>query len=726
MRTKVAQQESELQRLVLAQANTRASKQVMLGVESNTNAPSAGTPPSASTPAPSGAAALKQKLTTKTTRRKHPEMMQYRDLEQGDKVRYSVDQKGRYGEVVNTVRKGGKFNVIFSGPSDNDAIQTQTWAATEELLSNKGISLVVEKVKAGVSFDSVILDKSKKDQINAAIAQVDHHDLIFNQWGFADVFEKGTAVSMLFHGPPGTGKGNPLTEPILTPDGFVPMGSIVPGSQVIGADGCPTKVERIFPLGDKEVYKVTLSDNAVLRVTDEHLWQVRRKGKSMVVDTNELEFGDQIPLISKPVEYNTNQEELPIDPWVLGALLGDGSFRPGGSLQFTTGNESIVAEMKTRLSKGVRLYSRNKLQHNLIGDGFDEPVSGQPPLRYGIMWRKLADLGLKGCHSYNKFIPDVYLYGSLATRIQVLQGLLDTDGNGRGGNAIEYGTTSTYLRDGVMELVRSLGGIAWVTRVDDRPKNAHPCYIIRIQMPPEFKTFLASGKTYGRSATRPTTRRVASIELDGVEACQCIYVEASDHLYVAGDYVVSHNTLMAQAIADKYHQKLKIISTAEIQTPEPGGAERNIQKAFDDAKDGKTLLLFDECNGLITDRSRVGMILVAQINSLLTGLEKYTGIAVFTTNRLEALDPAFDRRLSLKLEFPMPDAEHREKIWQRMFPKQAPLAPDIRWADLASIEIAGGHIKNVVLKAARLAATTKAKLITDEILWECLEKRWSR
>lgn len=180
-------------------------------------------------------------------------------------------------------------------------------------------------------------------------------------------------------------------------------------------------------------------------------------------------------------------------------------------------------------------------------------------------------------------------------------------------------------------------------------------------------------------------------------------------------------TLMGQAIADKFNYKLKVISTAEIETPEPGGAERNIQKHFQEASDGKTVLLFDECDSLIHDRGRVGMIMAAQINALLTALENHKGIVIFTTNRLGSLDTAFERRLSLKLEFPMPDAEHRVMIWKRMFPSQAPVDTNVRWQDLAKVEIAGGHIKNVVLKAARKAAASKAKRITDDIIWDCLE-----
>jgi AAA+ superfamily predicted ATPase len=181
-------------------------------------------------------------------------------------------------------------------------------------------------------------------------------------------------------------------------------------------------------------------------------------------------------------------------------------------------------------------------------------------------------------------------------------------------------------------------------------------------------------------------------------------------------------TLMAQAIADKYGKKLQMVSTAEIETPEPGGAERNLKKYFTEADKNNSVLLFDECDSLITDRKRVGMILAAQINALLSELERYKGVVVFTTNRLEALDPAFERRLSLKLEFPMPDREHRVLIWKRMFPARAPLDKNIRWEDLASVKVAGGHIKNVVLAAARMAAANGDKKITDEVIWHCLEK----
>lgn len=168
-------------------------------------------------------------------------------------------------------------------------------------------------------------------------------------------------------------------------------------------------------------------------------------------------------------------------------------------------------------------------------------------------------------------------------------------------------------------------------------------------------------------------------------------------------------TLMAQAIADRLDLRLKIIATADIQSSEPGQAERNIRDAFKNAKDGKTLILFDECDSLIFDRTVVGAILGAQVNELLSSLEHFDGITIFTTNRIEILDEAVDRRLALKLEFAMPSQEERAEIWKRMIPEEAPLTGDIDFMKLASVEIAGGHIKNAVLRAARIAATQKLK-----------------
>lgn len=166
-------------------------------------------------------------------------------------------------------------------------------------------------------------------------------------------------------------------------------------------------------------------------------------------------------------------------------------------------------------------------------------------------------------------------------------------------------------------------------------------------------------------------------------------------------------TLMAQAIANKHDMKLKIIATADVESSSPGEAERNIRQHFADATREKSIMLFDECDSLIYTRQNVGPIMGAQVNELLSQIERFEGITIFTTNRLGTLDEAVNRRLALKLEFDMPDREQRAEIWQRMFPIKAPLDEAVDWLRLAIVEITGGYIKNCVLRAARMAAAEK-------------------
>lgn len=181
-------------------------------------------------------------------------------------------------------------------------------------------------------------------------------------------------------------------------------------------------------------------------------------------------------------------------------------------------------------------------------------------------------------------------------------------------------------------------------------------------------------------------------------------------------------TLMAQAIASKLDYTLKIISTADIESSKPGESERNIRKHFKDAKGGKTILLFDECDSLIYHRGGVGPIMGAQINELLSQIERFNGITLFTTNRLGTLDEAMNRRLALKLEFSMPTQEQRAEIWKRMFPEEAPVHKDVDWKRLAIVELTGGYIKNAVLRAARMAAIQKLPDTEKEIKMEHLVK----
>lgn len=105
-----------------------------------------------------------------------------------------------------------------------------------------------------------------------------------------------------------------------------------------------------------------------------------------------------------------------------------------------------------------------------------------------------------------------------------------------------------------------------------------------------------------------------------------------------------------------------------------------------------------------------------EVNYLLQRMETFDGISILTTNFERAIDEAFKRRLRFRIHFPMPEAEERAELWRRMLPAAAPVAGDLRFDDLGRrYKLAGGNIKNAVLRAAFYAAEAGSP-ITGEYL----------
>lgn len=169
----------------------------------------------------------------------------------------------------------------------------------------------------------------------------------------------------------------------------------------------------------------------------------------------------------------------------------------------------------------------------------------------------------------------------------------------------------------------------------------------------------------------------------------------------------------AHCIAKALGQELLIISAAEVQSSEPGATERNIQDAFKSATEDNKVLFLDECDSLITTRSDLGLVLAAQVNCLLTEIEKFEGVCILATNRIETMDEALERRLALIVEFPFPKYSQRVEIWRKLLPKKLPLAEGVSSDVLAQPKFTGGQIKNIILQAARLAVAEDAKEVTQ-------------
>jgi phosphate starvation-inducible PhoH-like protein len=363
------------------------------------------------------------------------------------------------------------------------------------------------------------------------------------------------------------GRAQPYDSEVLTPWGFRSIGSLEVGDLVIGSDGQPTPVLGVYPQGRKEVFRVRTQDGASTLCCGEHLWAVmthadRRRGRPQrVVETRSMigrlraahAHRYELPLVSRPAEFEPR--DVPMNPYALGLLLGDGCLTTSTTPSFTTADPELALTLESALD-GIELRRKNEVDYVL------RHTAGH---RGGVIVSNpvtvvLRDLGLAGTRSNTKFVPELYLHNSSDVRLAVLQGLLDTDGgpvtqHGRTCR-VQYGTSSARLRDDVVFLVRSLGGVAyWRTRhaAGRRPGRARgrdvhhrlDAYVLDIRMPAGVEPFRLARKreAYEVSGGGRPMRFIDSIEPAGEQETLCIQVAAADSLYVTDDFLVTHNTL---------------------------------------------------------------------------------------------------------------------------------------------------------------------------------------
>lgn len=170
-------------------------------------------------------------------------------------------------------------------------------------------------------------------------------------------------------------------------------------------------------------------------------------------------------------------------------------------------------------------------------------------------------------------------------------------------------------------------------------------------------------------------------------------------------------TICAEAIAHSLGMKLLVVDYAELESMWMGETPKNIAGAFRAAVEQNAVLFFDEADAIAVRRS-AGAALAHEresnvtVNVLLREVEAFNGVVIFATNLAANFDPAFERRIRTHVRFLMPGVEERERIWQvQIHPRKTPLAPDVKFRELAErFAASGGEIKNAVLKAASAAA----------------------
>ena len=363
------------------------------------------------------------------------------------------------------------------------------------------------------------------------------------------------------------GRAQPLDRQVLTPAGFRPIGSLRVGDLVIGSDGCPTPVLGVYPQGRKEVFRIRAQDGAATVCCAEHLWFVttpddRKHARTgRVVETREMvgrlrrhhQHRFELPLLSEPAELMPR--DVPVDPYALGLLLGDGCLTASTTPSFATADPELADALETALP-GIELKRKSAVDYVLrhVGVHRGGVIVANP------VTAALRELGLAGTRSNTKFVPDPYLQNSPAVRLAVLQGLLDSNGGPvtqrERSCRVQYSTNSRWLADDVQFLVRSLGGVAYRRRraaagrppgrAGGRPvHHRSDTFVLDVRLPAGLEPFRLGRKRdiYRQLGGGRPMRFVESLEPAGKAETVCIQVGAADSLYVTDDFLVTHNTL---------------------------------------------------------------------------------------------------------------------------------------------------------------------------------------
>lgn len=358
---------------------------------------------------------------------------------------------------------------------------------------------------------------------------------------------------LMIYGGEGVGKAQPLDALVLTPTGFIPMADVRVGAEVIGRDGKAHDVLAVYPQGEKEVFRVTFRDGSSCECCDDHLWLTQTRHErdmglpGAVRDLRSIRrtlrygthFNHAVPRVS-PVEFAPSVE-LPIDPWLLGIYLAEGTSSHGACISNTE------SDIQNRVGRALCASDKAK------SDARQTRISRRVPRNHtpSDFVKSLRDMGLCGKRSGEKFIPQPFLLASVDERLELLRGLCDGDGFVRAPGAIELCTASPRMAKDVMFLVRSLGGACATTVRPGKYTKNGVTHIVqdshRISI--VFTNGLvpvASMKQIGKWKQpewmiRHTIRAVESI---GRKACQCIVVDAPDSLYVTDDFIVTHNSTM--------------------------------------------------------------------------------------------------------------------------------------------------------------------------------------
>ncbi|CAM4138638.1 terminase TerL endonuclease subunit [Nocardiopsis rhodophaea] len=351
------------------------------------------------------------------------------------------------------------------------------------------------------------------------------------------------------------GKALAVDTPILTRAGWTTMGELGPGDEVHASDGELTRVLWVSERHTRPTYTVRFADGAKLVASDEHKWWVndRKLHVQRVVTTRELaetltygRRGDRRYSVDVPQALQRPETPLPIEPYLLGCWLGDGSSHRAA---LTCADAEIIARIRT-LGQPVKReaggpYAWTLSDGRRLGRG-----NGGATLN-----ARLRAHGLLG----NKHVPDAYLTASRSQRLELLRGLMDTDGSvntGPNTPRVEFVSTQYRLADAVLVLARSLGWKATIkeSRASLNGRDCGPRWRVAWTAYADEAPFHLTRKARLLAArphrpTRASTNAITAVEQVEPAEAVCIAIEHPSSVFLAGRSLTpTHNSELLAAV----------------------------------------------------------------------------------------------------------------------------------------------------------------------------------
>ena len=505
-----------------------------------------------------------------------------RDLEKylGTKMLYNILDKATYAEI--------KFSTFYL-PDFYHSINTLLYnpkfkrrtTSTRELLAIKEelerIPLVanIKKIQNTDPLNIPKIDKSKLDKIFNGMKLFDYQDKFIDEciWKAQLLSLKG----YLLDAPPGVGKAQPLYSKVKIPGGWTTMGEIQPGDYVETDEGKYTRVLDTFPQGLRDVYEITFKDGRKVRCDENHLWKVhfydwklpntcddgyRIKTTLEIIKEHERVRSKgkylKIPLVTGIDRPSYRDMDLPLDPYFLGAILGDGGIS-GTGVHIHTPDEEIIDKIREKLVPECQITKNNYIESTC--PVFSVIRSGREYGKKNQVKEILTELGLYGKRAWEKSIPEVYFTGSYHQRLELLKGLLDTDGHAGNEDSIEFSTTSETMALQVQELVWSLGGICKLKQRQTyfthkgikKPGRISYRLNIRHQFPESLfhvsrkRARVNNNSQYCRHGLKLA---ITDIKYIGKEETKCISILSEKKLYLTDNYIVTHNTITSISLME--------------------------------------------------------------------------------------------------------------------------------------------------------------------------------